>query len=182
MIKYITILISVFAFTSCLDAERKAHLDKLDGMIHQLDSLKSNYAKIPLDSINLIREHVNNNERYIKNYYLDDTLDVDFARAMNRYRGIRKGSGYIVEKRIFLDTVFDFQLNQMKKLHTDISNGTGKRDKYEQFVKGEEENVNLILSSFKDFSERFSFMRKEFNEINPMIESIIERLKQGEEI
>jgi hypothetical protein len=165
-----------------LDTEKKVHITQLEGMIEQLDSIKEIYSLMPTDSINLIRELVNNNEKYIKAYYFDDTLDVDFARAMNRYRGIRKGAGHIVEKRIFLDTVFDFQVRQLEKLKSDIANNSGKRDKYAQYVSGEQENVTLIITSYRDFDGRFVFMRNEFNEVNPVIEKVIEKLKRGEEL
>jgi hypothetical protein len=180
--KYLLLFVLLIGLSACLDAEKKERIAELDRMTFQLDSIKEAFVILPLDSINLIREHVNNNEKYIKTYYFDDTLDVEFARAMNRYRGIRKGAGHVVGKKVFLDTIIDFQLGQLEKLKTDISNNSGKREKYEQYVNGERENVSLIISSYRDFEMRFSLMRSEFNEVNPIIEEVIARLKRGEEL
>jgi hypothetical protein len=73
-------------------------------------------------------------------------------------------------------------VRQLEKLKSDIVNNSGKRDKYAQYVSGEQENVTLIITSYRDFDGRFVFMRNEFNEVNPIIENVIEKLKRGEEL
>ena len=176
----ILILSLAFVGTACLDSEKKAHIARIDQMSAELDSVNKIYTALPLDSFSIIREIAQNNESYIKQYYVDDTIDVDFARAMNRYKAIRKGSGFISQKRNFLDTVFTFQISQLDKLKTDISNGVGKREKYGSYIDSEEVNINLIRSSFNDFQERFNHLRNEYYELNPIVEDMVEKLKKGE--
>ncbi len=176
----ILIMSLAFVGTACLDSEKKAHIMRIDQMSAKLDSVNKIYTALPLDSFSIIREKAQNNESYIKQYYVDDTIDVDFARAMNRYKAIRKGSGFVSQKRSFLDTVFTFQISQLDKLKIDISNGVGKREKYSSYIDSEEENISLILSSFNDFRARFNHLRDEYYELNPIVEDMIEKLKKGE--
>ena len=163
-------LIVIFLATSCLDSEKKIHIQRIDELTSQLDSLEQSYKAMPLDSFSYIRETALNNENKIKLYFSEDTIDVEFARAMNRYKAIRKGSKFIMQKRNFLDTVFTFQHSQLEKLKTDIQNGVGKRDKYATYVDAELDNQSMIIQSFNDFEKRYAFMRNEFYEINPLVE------------
>lgn len=176
----ILILTLAFISTACLDSEKKAHILRINEMSAELDSLNKIYTALPLDSFSIIRDKAQNNESYIKQYYVDDTIDLKFARAMNRYKAIRKGSGFITQKRNFLDTVFTFQISQLEKLKTDISNGVGKREKYGSYIDAEQENITLIITSFNDFHARFNHLRSEYYELNPLIEDMVEKLKKGE--
>jgi len=164
-------------FSACLDSEKKDYLKRLDNMNTKLDSMSTVYHSLPLDSFIVAREIAQNNERSIKSFYDSDTVDAEFARIMNRYKAIRKGGNYVIQKRNFLDTVFNFQSAQFNKLKTDIENGAGKRDKYAHYIKAEEENLQLISTSFADFYARFNHLMDEFYATNPDIEEKIIQYK-----
>lgn len=178
MWRFIVVIAAAVFLTACLDAERKGYITEIDGMTEKLDSLESLYYSMPLDSFTVVREIAQNNEHSVKQFYDNDTIDAEFARAMNRYKAIRKGAGFITQKRNFLDTVFAFQKTQLSKLRTDILNGSGKRDKYETFINSERENVALITTSFMDFESRFVHLLEEFYETNPKVEEMIKNLKE----
>jgi hypothetical protein len=171
------VLVIALIFSSCLDAEKKDYLQRIEQMSMKLDSMSNVYNALPLDSFIIAREIAQNNERSIKTYYDSDTIDAQFARTMNRYKAVRKGGNFIIQKRNFLDTVFGFQSSQLNQLKTDIENGAGKRDKYTEYLKSEEENIQLIATSFADFYARFNHLMDEFYATNPAVEEKIREFK-----
>jgi hypothetical protein len=176
--KHLILFTSFLSLTliSCLDVEKKEHLSELEKMNFTLDSLHEVYLNIPLDSFSIMRETAVKNEKIIKTYYVDDTIDVEFARAMNRYKAIRKGSGAINQRRFFLDTIFVFQKQQLEKLTNDINNSLGKRDKYASYLEAEKGNITLIHTNLGELSSRFLHLQNEFHELNPIIGKMVERL------
>jgi chromosome segregation ATPase len=174
---YIGFCASFFIFTSCLDAERKGYYREIDSMLFSLDSLEQNYQAQPTDSFSIIMNLSKGLEKEVKTHFNEDTIDTEFARKMNRLRGIRKGSQYIEMKKYFLDTIFVFQKNQLTTLREDIEKSAGKRDAYASFVDRERENMGIISGAIKDFTLRNNNMRFDYNDIRDDIESRLENWK-----
>lgn len=171
-------LAQFLVFTSCLDAEKKAHFRDIDNMMNKLDSLESAFLAMPNDSFSIVKKSASEIEAEVKTYFTEDTIDHLFARKMNRLRGIRKESGFIAMRRNFLDTIFAFQRVQLEILREDIQNGAGKRDEYHAYVDAEIENVTVISTSFNDYKLRFGLMRSEYYEIADEIRARVRPFKE----
>ena len=163
---------------SCLDAERRSYSSEIDKMIAVLDSLEELHQSLPNDSFSIIKQEASNIEKDVKSYFMEDTVDFEFARKMNRLRGIRKGTDFIAMRRSFLDTVFQFQRSQLLTLKQDIDNGSGQRDQYRVYVDAEKENVSMITAAFKDYNLRFGAMRSEYYDIADVIRERIKPFKE----
>ena len=173
--------ILVFAFQSCLDAEKKGYLEDISGMNKKLDSLETAFKAMPNDSFTIIKKSAAGLEKEVKKYFTEDTVDHEFARKMNRLRGIRKGTHFISMRQVFLDTIFVFQRAQLGMLRDDIENGVGKRDEYRRFVESEKENMTTISSSFNDYKLRFDAMRNGYYNIEGEIRDRIQPFKDKAE-
>ncbi len=158
-----------FSLVSCLDAEKKAHFQEIDSMVQTLDSLEKEFQSMPNDSFDVIKRKAWEIEVEVKTYFMEDTIDQEFARKMNLIRDIRKGSDFITMRRMFLDTIFAFQRAQLNTLREDIDNGVGKRDEYGNFITSERANVDIIVSSFGDYKLRFDRMRTSYYDVSDAI-------------
>jgi hypothetical protein len=172
------LLVPLFGAVSCLDMERKGYFAEIDKMLNTIDSLEQLHQGLPNDSFSIIKQEASNIEKDVKSYFMEDTVDFEFARKMNRLRGIRKGSDFIAMRRSFLDTVFQFQREQLLILRGDIENGSGQRDQYRSFVDAEKENVSKIAAAFKDYNLRFGAMRSEYYDIADVIRERIKPFKE----
>jgi hypothetical protein len=175
---FLLLVILSFAVFSCLDTERKGYFAEIDKMLNTLDSLEQLDQKLPNDSFAIVKAEALKIEKDVKAYFMEDTVDFEFARKMNRLRGIRKGSDFIAMRRAFLDTVFVFQRAQLNTLREDIGNGSGKRDQYRTFVDAEKDNMELISGAFKDYELRFNAMRSEFYDIADEIRARVKPFKE----
>lgn len=180
--KVFLLLVSSLILSSCLDAEKKAHFRSIDKMVETLDSLEAEFKALPNDSFVIIKKEAYQIENQVKTYFVEDTIDIQFARRMNHIRDIRKGSDFILMRKMFLDTIFDFQRNQLQVLREDIQNGSGKRDAYDSYVDSEIANVEIISSSFNDYKLRFKVMRDDYyqnaNAIRLRLEPFITKAAQ----
>lgn len=175
----ILLLVSIpVILSSCLDAEKKAHFQEIEMLVSKLDSLESAFKSLPNDSFSIVKSDASAIEKDVKTYFMEDTVDHAFAKKMNRLRGIRKGSDFIAMRRTFLDTIFDFQREQLNSLREDIANGAGKRDSYKSFLDSEKENISIIASSFKDYKLRLNAMISEYNEVADIIRERVRPFKE----
>jgi predicted nucleic acid-binding Zn-ribbon protein len=172
------LLATLLLFSACLDSEKKSFFSDIERMNKKLDSLESAYNELPNDSFKIIKKSAAALEKDVKTYFFEDTIDHEFARKMNKLRGIRKGSDDISMRRAFLDTVFTFQRAQLKTLKTDIDNGAGNRNDYKKFIESESENITTISMSFKDYKLRFDAARFDFYDIAEDIKNRILPLKE----
>lgn len=177
----LSISIGIFGLTSCLDAEKKGHFREIDGMMRKLDSLETAFKALPNDSFSIVKKNAAEIEKEVKTYFSEDTVDHAFAQKMNRIRGIRKDSNFINMRRIFLDTIFAFQREQLRILKEDIANGAGKRDAYAAYVDAERENVTIISSSFNDYQLRFNALRSDYYNVADEIRARILPFKEKAE-
>jgi hypothetical protein len=175
---YFWLLLPAFLAFSCLDAERKGYYTEIDDMLHTLDSLENLHKSLPNDSFKIIKDEALKIEKDVKAYFMEDTVDFEFARKMNRLRGIRKGTDFIAMRRVFLDTIFVFQRAQLITLRKDIENGSGQRDQYRSFVDAERTNMEIISGACKDYNLRFGAMRKEYYDIEGIIRERIRPFKE----
>lgn len=175
---YFWLLLPAFLAFSCLDAERRGYYTEIDNMLHTLDSLEQVDISLPNDSFKIIKDEALKIEKDVKAYFMEDTVDFEFARKMNRLRGIRKGSDFIAMRRSFLDSIFDFQRAQLLSLRQDIENGSGQRDQYRSFIDDERKNMEIISGAFKDYRLRFGAMRSEYYDIEGVIRERIRPFKE----
>jgi hypothetical protein len=171
------LLVQLLLFSSCLDAEKKAHFRDIDSMVSTLDSLEKAFNAMPNDSFSIVKSNAAAIEKDVKTYFMEDTVDHQFARKMNRLRGIRKGSDFIAMRRSFLDTIFVFQKEQLRILREDIDNGAGKRDEYHSYIDEEKKNMGVIESSFNDYKKRYDAMRSEYYDIEDDIRARVKPFK-----
>jgi hypothetical protein len=178
---FLVISIGISFLISCLDAEKQGHFREIDAMMRKLDSLEIAFKALPNDSFTIIKKNAAEIEKEVKTYFSEDTVDHAFARKMNRIRGIRKDSDFINMRRIFLDTIFTFQREQLRMLKEDIAGGAGKRDAYASYVEAERENLAVIVSSFNDYYQRFNALRSDYYDVADEIRARILPFKEKAE-
>jgi hypothetical protein len=178
---FIVLLGLFLAMVSCLDTERKGYYREIDSMLAGVDSMEMDYGIHPLDSLQIIVELASSLEKQVKANFNEDTVDTQFAKKMNKLRGIRKGNKEVFFKKAFLDTIFRFQREQLTQLRSDIENSAGKRDQYGAFIDSERNNVNIIRGALKEFKLRFDAMRFDYYDINNEIKDRIEIWKSKSE-
>ena len=132
---------SVFLF-SCSDFYRPGQLEKINGLLFELEDIEDLVDRSGLDTIPLVLGEVERLEYVIKQNYLDDTLSLDFAKKLDSYQSIRKSLIPLNEIGFAIGIKINSERTAIKNLRQDVLNCTGDRANYEENISFETENVN----------------------------------------
>lgn len=185
----LVVLTTAIFIAACGDLDKTKHLKAISQMEKSLDSMEMVLKENRLDTLAGIRIASNAILTRLKTYYDVDTIDMELGVKMNKFRNIRKaidpeedeegeeggeggekehegiahrtiGSGFsIVRRGIEAESL---ALSTLKK---DIENGNGRRDKYAEYIKFEQDKVRQLQVLLKAYVEHKNKTIKEFNEI-----------------
>lgn len=163
----LSILILCLA-AACSDIDREEQLKKVDSLRVQVDSLQVALQEHQIDTLAQLRNYVMSLETRIRNNYTADTIDVSLGEKMEKFRQLKKffmaeresegekeneglnhqtlGSAYMAVQRGIIS-----EKTALSRLKSDIANGFGKRDKYNEYISFEAEKVNQLSVLLKDY-------------------------------
>ena len=174
----------LFTAAACTDFDREEQLRKVDNLSQQVDSLKVALQEHRVDTLVHLRTAVTTLELRIRNNYTADTIDIALGEKMEKFRQLKKffmaeheaegeeegegeglnhqtlGSAYVAVKRGITT-----EKSTLLKLKSDISNGFGKRDKYNEYISFETEKVNQLCALLEDYKSHKNRILNEFKEV-----------------
>lgn len=124
----------IFIFLSCTDIKKNQRIEKISGMQKSLDSIEKILISVKIDSLPEMQLAAQGVELRIKNNYKLDTINLEFGKKMDDYKRMRraipklKGNWDKVKKGVAE------MHKSLKNLKLDISNNSGKREKYDEFI------------------------------------------------
>lgn len=175
----------VLLFASCTDFERKEQLEKVDQLTSQVDSLLVALNEHRVDTLVHLRTAVTTLELRIRNNYTADTINISLGEKMEKFRQLKKffmaeheaegeeegeegeglnhltlGSAYVAVKRgVIAEKI------TLKKLRSDITNGFGKRNEYNEYLNFEKGKVNQLCVLLEDYKNHKDKILSEFKDI-----------------
>ena len=134
----------IFIVVSCTDLKKNQRIEKISGMEKSLDSIEKILISVKIDSLAEMQLAAQGVELRIKNNYKLDTINLEFGKKMDDYKRMRraipklKGNWDKVKKGIAEVR------KSLKNLKTDIDNNSGKREKYDDYIKFELTKLNQL--------------------------------------
>ena len=106
-----------------------------------------------MDEIMTISREAHTVEKRITDNFDTDTIDFEFAKKMEAFKGVLNSFAPLQE--MFLRLTNDSKTEKLAliKLKNDIENGNGDRAKYAEFVSFEQAKVKQICSLLAEYSE-----------------------------
>jgi hypothetical protein len=172
------------AVVSCTDFDREEQLGKVDKLSQQVDSLQVALKEHRVDTLVHLRTAVTTLELRIRNNYNADTINMSLGKKMEKFRHLKKffmaehevegeeesegeglnhqtlGSAYLAVKRGIMS-----EKSTLLKLRSDISNGSGKRDKYNEYISFEAGKVNQLCVLLEDYKSHKDKILTNFKEV-----------------
>jgi chromosome segregation ATPase len=149
--KYFVIsILLIFLAYSCSDIKKNERLERIGNMEKSLDSLDNKMNSEQIDSLADMQLAAQGVELRIKNNYKLDTINLEFGKKMDAYKRMRraipklKGNWEKVKKGI------KEMRNSLINLKSDIENNSGKREKYDEYIKFEQNKLNQISLLLKE--------------------------------
>jgi hypothetical protein len=162
-------LVLACGLLSCTDFDREEQLRKVDLLVKQVDNLQADLQEHRPDTLVQIRIAISSIEKRIRDNYTADTISVSLGEKMEKFRQLKMffmaeheaeeegneeagldhqtlGSAYVVVNR-----GITVEKNTLHKLKSDISNGFGKRDKYNEYIAFEKDKVEQLVTLLEDY-------------------------------
>jgi hypothetical protein len=193
--KIIISLLSLICLSSCIDFSKNHHLEAVNALNHEVDSIHSLFEKNSMDSIVYMRVEINNIEQRIKRFYTGDTIDRNLGRKMDTFRKIKKsimpenevgeeaeheGHGEpIMELYKLLQVGLKDEKKTLNLLYSDINSGSGDRKKYENFIAFEREKVDQLKVIYATYLTQKIWLSKNFNQIRNDLMNYTLQLEQA---
>ena len=146
---------------SCSDIDKEKQVQNVLKLTKQVTAINQEFEKIKIDSISALKLSTYEVERRIKQNYFSDTINLVFGQKMDDYKRMRRMLGPIGKEEFRLYQSIHEELSQLKKLHSDIKNGYGKRESYDEYIQFEKNKVSQINVLFEEYLK----LRAQFLEI-----------------
>jgi len=169
IMRFIPSVFSVLSIllASCSDLNKKDQLTKIDEMNESLDSIKTVLLENKIDTITQLMFATSQVEQRIKTNYVSDTINMELAKKMNAFKVSRKRLRPLGKSYNNINHGVEEEKEALRLLKSDIENGSGGRNKYNEYVMFEESKVHQLRMLLKDYVSSKSKTITELDKLYP---------------
>ena len=173
------ILLVIFSFLfSCSDIEKDRQVKKINGLTKSVEKLKIALTQYKISNVPEKKLAVYTVIKRIKSYYFTDTIDYQFAKKMNSYKVVKTSlknlDGDYEKIRIALRE----EKIALRKLKSDVLNGFGQREKYDEYISFEKNKTKKIKSLLDEYIYKKKEFTIAFDSLHPLLNDYSMRLEE----
>ncbi len=173
------ILLVIFScLFSCSDIEKDRQVKKITELTNIVDKLNIALTQNKISGVSEKKLAVYNVIKRIKSYYFTDTIDYQFAKKMNSYKIVKKSlknlDGDYEKIRIGLRE----EKIVLRKLKSDVLNGFGQREKYDEYISFEKNKTKKIKSLLDEYIYKKKEFTIAFDSLHPLLNDYSMRLEE----
>jgi hypothetical protein len=160
----ILVLAALF-LASCMDLETSTRLERIAAMERTIDSVEVVFKEHKLDSMAVLSIKAYDVENRIKKNYNADTIDMELGRKMDAFKVMRRSFNPMGKAMSAIPVSIEEEREKLAQLKTDIENGDGKREKYDEYLNFEEAKVAQLRTILDEFVETKTTALKTYDEL-----------------
>ena len=173
------ILLVIFSFLfSCSDIEKDRQVKKINVLTKSVEKLKIALTQYKISNVPEKKIAVYTVIKRIKSYYFTDTIDYQFAKKMNSYKVVKTSlknlDGDYEKIRIALRE----EKIALRKLKSDVINGFGQREKYDEYISFEKNKTKKIKSLLDEYIYKKKEFTIAFDSLHPLLNDYSMRLEE----
>ena len=166
-------------FLSCSDFEKENQSARVDVLMGQVEGIEKAFLKIKIDSISALQMSTYEVERQIKQNYSPDSINLVLGKKMNDYKRMRKMLGPLGKEEVRLKKSLLEEREQLTKLGSDILNGYGKRELYNEYIDFETQKVNQIKVLYEEYDKTRAQFLEIYQRLHNELIAFSARLRAG---
>lgn len=143
-----------FAFLillSCSDLQKETQQAKIQKLQSELSMNQATFEREFIDTIHDMKDNASKLERSIKFHYHSDTIDIELGRKVDTYKRMRRLLDALGRTGIKLKKSFEEEEMQLRGLLSDVENGYGQRDQYDNYINLESTKNEQIFVLLQDY-------------------------------
>lgn len=152
------VAVLVYTCFSCSDIKKDAQQAQVKNLNNKVSQIDREFKKIQIDTLSAIKSSTYQVETRIKKNYHSDTVDVVFGKKMDDYKRMRRILGQLGKSGAQLNQSIKEEKAQLIKLQSDIEQGFGKRELYNDYIRFEKNKVGqigILLEDYKNVKHDF---------------------------
>lgn len=150
---------------SCSDLDRPNQLEEIDTLDVRLDSM---YQELAAIDTAVVLEMIAS--KILVGNKLDalnaDTIAYNLGLQLDQYKLMGNYSDFLAEHIAQLSSSIGEEISALDVLRGDIENGSGRRDKYDQYISFEKEKIDTLNSRFEQYMDMFDQALMIYNDLH----------------
>ena len=173
------ILLVIFSFLfSCSDIEKDRQVKKINVLTNSVEKLNISLTQNKISDVPEKKLGVYTVIKRIKSYYFTDTIDYQFAKKMNSYKAARKSLLILDSDYEKIRIALREEKIALRKLKSDVINGFGQREKYDEYISFEKNKTKKIKSLLDEYIYKKKEFTIAFDSLHPVLNDYSIRLEE----
>ena len=173
------ILLVVFScLFSCSDIEKDRQVKKITELTNSVDKLNIALTQNKISGVSEKKLAVYTVIKRIKAYYFTDTIDYQFAKKMNSYKVVKKSLNNLDGDYEKIRIALREEKIALRKLKSDVLNGFGQREKYDEYISFEKNKTKKIKSLLDEYIYKKKEFTIAFDSLHPLLNDYSMRLEE----
>ena len=177
MKRLIVIFSSLFFLIACSDFKQKEQLKAVEQLTSEATTLSKDFQASFPDTLSAMRQNMMQLQLFLQQHVVLDSVDRAYAKDMDTYKLARKKIGPINKQYVALKQAFAQENTRLSQLHSDISNGFGKRDRYDAYIATEKKNITLLESRLNELKKEINALMDTYRLLQPKLNSLAGKYK-----
>jgi hypothetical protein len=177
MKRLVVIFSGLFFLIACSDFKQKEQLKAVEQLTSEATTLSKDFQASFPDTLSTMRQNMMQLQLFLQQHVVLDSVDRMYAKDMDTYKLARKKIGPINKQYVALKQAFAQENTRLAQLHSDISNGFGKRDRYDAYIATEKKNITLLESRLNELKKELNALMDTYRLLQPKLNSLAGKYK-----
>ena len=152
--KFFYLLMLMFLIFSCSDFTKGKQIKELTRMKQTIDSIETVLIEHKYEELDRYYKDALIVKSRIKENYYSDTISIEFAQKLDRYKLLMNQTPEIKKAYVKLLKSTDSERELLEKLISDINESNGDRSAYEDYILKEHSKINLLRNNLITYVEK----------------------------
>ena len=177
-----TFIISIaLLFTACADLKKSEQEERIDAMQEKLSSLEAELNQFDRLLWKTWDDDATSTMEKLKKLE-SDTIPLQLALDIDTYRQLKaKLPGLKKGQENCLNQVEQIR-SRLKKLQVDIEKGSGRRDRYDEFLSTEENELKILEEKLAFYKSTYDEVKTDFPMAQEKVDAIVAERMLAEEV
>jgi hypothetical protein len=176
MKKWFFIFFGILLFTSCADLQRETYIKQIVALQEKLLEIENTLPDSRLTDISSIKVKTMQTELRIKQNLQLDTIDMELAKKLDAYKLMRKSIKPMMQQFMKVRDGIKEEKAVLKRLHQDIQDGRGERQRYTSYIRFERQKVKQLSELSADYLRAKATFFSEYARLYPSVEAFSQTL------
>lgn len=151
---------------SCSDLKKGEQLQAIDQLSATVDSIEVVLIEHHIDTLKQMLDNAKEVQESIATFHSSDTIPLEFALRMDEYKLMIQNIPEIEINQLTLKNGVTEIRTSLSNLKTDISNASGEKQKYDEFIAHEKKKVNELRDVLTNYDTLRNQLMDHFNELH----------------